>query len=131
MLNQLPEDKKPDYYVSATNDFTIEAALTYDDKMMIPYHRYIHDKNKLRDRKVMVYLAPILRKTEEELDNAVNTLANRLASSNPEAMSELKKIFWKGTENWDTLLVERAGISGRLVLSEFTRNAIQKFKAKA
>jgi hypothetical protein len=69
LLNQLPEDKKPDYYVSATNDFTIEAALTYDDKMMIPYHRYIHDKNKLRDRKVMVYLAPILRKTEEELDN--------------------------------------------------------------
>jgi len=69
--------------------------------------------------------------TEEELDNAVNTLANRLASSNPEAMSELKKIFWKGTENWDTLLVERAGISGRLVLSDFTRNAIQKFKAKA
>ena len=69
LLNQLPKDKKPDYYVSATNDFTIEAASAYDDKMMIPYHKYIHDKNNLRDKKVMIYLAPILRKTREELDN--------------------------------------------------------------
>jgi methylglutaconyl-CoA hydratase len=46
-------------------------------------------------------------------------------------MLELKRIFWQGTEHWDNLLVERAGISGRLVLSDFTRNAIAKFKAKA
>jgi methylglutaconyl-CoA hydratase len=45
-------------------------------------------------------------------------------------MQELKKIFWAGTEHWDQLLIERAGISGKLVLSEFTRNAIQKFKSK-
>jgi methylglutaconyl-CoA hydratase len=45
-------------------------------------------------------------------------------------MQELKKIFWEGTENWDELLVQRAAISGRLVLSEFTRNAISAFKAK-
>ncbi|MEN9638774.1 MAG: hypothetical protein RLZZ262_642 [Bacteroidota bacterium] len=69
--------------------------------------------------------------TEEAMDAAINQLANRLAASSPDAMRELKKIFWQGTENWDTLLVERAGISGRLVLSEFTRNAIAKFKAKA
>ena len=43
---------------------------------------------------------------------------------------ELKKGFWKGTENWDTLLGERAAISGRLILSDFSRNAIEKFKAK-
>jgi methylglutaconyl-CoA hydratase len=67
---------------------------------------------------------------EEEMDKAIQTLAERLAESNPEAMSELKKIFWQGTENWDTLLTERAGISGRLVLSDFTRNAINKFKTK-
>ncbi|HEY8403418.1 MAG TPA: enoyl-CoA hydratase/isomerase family protein, partial [Flavobacteriales bacterium] len=66
--------------------------------------------------------------TEEEMDKAIQTLAEKLAASNPEAMSELKKIFWQGTENWDTLLTERAGISGRLVLSDFTRNAINKFK---
>ena len=45
--------------------------------------------------------------------------------------SEMKKIFWQGTEHWDVLLKERAAISGRLVLSEFTRNAIEKFKTAA
>lgn len=68
--------------------------------------------------------------TAEAMDAAIDTLAQRLVNSNPEAMAELKRIFWQGTENWDELLVERAGISGRLVLSDFTRNAIAKFKAK-
>ena len=68
--------------------------------------------------------------TVEAMDQAIDALAQRLVSSNPEAMSELKNIFWQGTENWDQLLVERAGISGRLVLSDFTRNAISKFKSK-
>lgn len=67
----------------------------------------------------------------EELDAAVQTLATRLAASNPEAMKLLKQIFWQGTDHWDTLLSERAQMSGTLVLSEFTRNAIEKFKAKA
>jgi len=43
---------------------------------------------------------------------------------------ELKNIFWEGTQHWDQLLTERAAISGRLVLSDFTRNAIAAFKAK-
>lgn len=68
--------------------------------------------------------------TEDEMDQAITVLAEKLAQSNPDAMRELKKIFWRGTDDWDQLLAERAGISGRLVLSEFTRNAIQKFKAK-
>lgn len=71
-----------------------------------------------------------LHDTTEALDAAVEKLANRLAKSSPEAQLELKKIFWQGTENWDTLLSERAAISGRLVLSDFTRNAIAAFKAK-
>ena len=66
-----------------------------------------------------------------DMDKAIDTLANKLATSNPEAMSMLKKIMWEGTENWDNLLIERAGMSGALVLSEFTINAINKFKAKA
>ena len=66
----------------------------------------------------------------ENMDESVYRLANTLAHSNPEAIAEMKKIFWKGTENWDQLLKERAAISGKLVLSEFTRNAIAKFKAK-
>jgi methylglutaconyl-CoA hydratase len=57
-------------------------------------------------------------------------LIQQLLKSNPEAMQELKQIFWQGTEHWDQLLMERASISGRLVLSEFTRNAISAFKAK-
>lgn len=66
--------------------------------------------------------------TIEEVDAAVNRLATTLSGSSPEAMSEIKKICWKGTDHWDTLLIERAAISGRLVLSDFTRNAIAKFK---
>ncbi|MBL7717968.1 MAG: enoyl-CoA hydratase/isomerase family protein [Flavipsychrobacter sp.] len=72
-----------------------------------------------------------VHKTEEEMDQAIEDLAHRLAHSSPEAMGQLKKIFWQGTENWDKLLSERAGISGKLVLSDFTREAIAKFKAKA
>ncbi len=71
-----------------------------------------------------------LHATTEEMDESIHKLAHTLSLSNPEAMAEMKKIFWKGTEHWDHLLLERAKISGRLVLSEFTKNAIEKFKAK-
>ncbi len=64
------------------------------------------------------------------LDEAVRRLSSNLSHSNPAAMADMKKIFWKGTDNWDQLLLERAAISGRLVLSEFTRAAIEKFKKK-
>jgi len=64
------------------------------------------------------------------VDEAVLDLAKRLRDSNPEAMAMLKSVFWKGTENWDELLLERAGMSGKLVLSDFTINAIAKFKSK-
>ena len=68
--------------------------------------------------------------TVESMDEAVDTLANKLANSNPEAMRLLKQIFWEGTENWDKLLKERAAMSGKLVLSDFTVNAISAFKKK-
>ena len=66
----------------------------------------------------------------EEMDDRINELATTLANSNPEAMALLKKIFWEGTEHWDELLAERAAMSGKLVLSDFTVNAINKFKKK-
>src|SRR5690554_4250563 len=66
----------------------------------------------------------------KEMDEAIEVLANRLAASNPEAMELLKKTFWVGTEKWDELLEERAAMSGELVLSEFTINAINAFKKK-
>jgi methylglutaconyl-CoA hydratase len=66
----------------------------------------------------------------EEMDAEIQRLAHRLAKSNPQAMANLKSIFWQGTDDWDNLLIERAAISGNLVLSEFTVNAIRSFKTK-
>ncbi len=63
----------------------------------------------------------------EALDIGVHSLATRLADYNPEAMAELKKAFWEGTDHWDDLLPARAAISGRLILSEFTRNKLSQF----
>jgi methylglutaconyl-CoA hydratase len=71
-----------------------------------------------------------LHPTTEGMDESVARLAYALSHSSPYATGELKKIFWKGTEHWDSLLLERAAISGKLVLSDFARNAIQKFKSK-
>lgn len=68
--------------------------------------------------------------TAEEMDSAIEVLTDKLCTSNPEAMRLLKQVFWEGTENWDELLAERAAMSGKLVLSEFTKNAIAKFKQK-
>lgn len=68
--------------------------------------------------------------TALEMDEAINALAMQLAKSNPEAMKMLKTTFWAGTEDWDTLLLERAAMSGKLVLSDFTVNAIHSFKSK-
>ena len=64
-----------------------------------------------------------------DMDNAIDALTTDLASSNPEAMSELKRVLWEGTEHWDDLLMERAAVSGRLVLSSFTKDAIARFKS--
>ncbi|MGB5981812.1 MAG: enoyl-CoA hydratase/isomerase family protein [Nonlabens sp.] len=64
----------------------------------------------------------------EEMDEAVQKFAENLCSYNPDAMKEMKKIFWTGCENWDDLLMERAKISGRLVLSEFTKETLKRFK---
>ena len=66
----------------------------------------------------------------QNMDEAVYRLAESLAHSNADAIAEMKKMFWHGTENWDTLLRERAAISGRLILSDFTKNAIENFKRR-
>ncbi|MCG2419718.1 enoyl-CoA hydratase/isomerase family protein [Aequorivita sp. F47161] len=66
--------------------------------------------------------------TVEELDEAVQKFAENLCKYNPEAMKEMKKVFWNGTEDWDDLLAERAIISGRLVLSDFTKKTLKRFE---
>ncbi|MGG5505617.1 MULTISPECIES: enoyl-CoA hydratase/isomerase family protein [unclassified Myroides] len=68
--------------------------------------------------------------TIDRLDLELQTFAQRVSAYNPEAITEMKNIFWEGTADWDQLLTERAEISGRLVLSEFTINALNAFKKK-
>lgn len=66
----------------------------------------------------------------QNMDDAVYRLSNTLSHSSQEATSELKKMFWHGTENWDTLLKEKAAISARLAMSSFTKEAIENFRQK-
>ena len=68
--------------------------------------------------------------TNEEMDQGINKLAENLTNSNPEAMKKLKEVIWSNTDNWDELLEKRAEYSGQLVLSDFTKNAIARFKSK-
>ncbi|MCD0470230.1 enoyl-CoA hydratase/isomerase family protein [Flavobacterium sp. JAS] len=64
----------------------------------------------------------------DQLDIEVEKFAKKLSSYNPEALFEMKKIIWEGTAHWKTLLLERAAITGKLVLSDFSRNALTQFK---
>lgn len=66
----------------------------------------------------------------QQMDDCIIYLAEKLSQSNPDAMRQLKKVSWEGTEHWDALLAERAEISGQLVLSDFTKKAIEAFKSK-
>ncbi|RDI04407.1 enoyl-CoA hydratase/isomerase family protein [Flavobacterium sp. AG291] len=63
-----------------------------------------------------------------DLDKELDIFTQKLASYNPEALADMKRVLWEGTENWDTLLTDRAKISGRLALSDFTKNALSQFK---
>ncbi len=69
-----------------------------------------------------------VHQTVDAVDSCVNEITARLAASNPDAMSRLKKVFWEGTDGWDQLLSERAAASGTLVLSDFARKAISATK---
>ena len=67
----------------------------------------------------------------QNMDDSIERLANTLAHSSPEAMAQMKQVFWQGTGHWDTLLKERAAISGKLILSDFSKKAIANFKTKS
>jgi methylglutaconyl-CoA hydratase len=66
--------------------------------------------------------------TITEMDNALEKFATTLSNYNPEALVEMKKVFWENTSHWETLLGERAAISGKLALSDFTKEALKSFK---
>ena len=67
--------------------------------------------------------------TNRDMDEGIDFLSLQLSQYNPEALLEMKKIFWEGTEHWDELLIQRAEISGKLVLSDFTKKALAKFRS--
>jgi methylglutaconyl-CoA hydratase len=67
-------------------------------------------------------------KDQEEMDSELDKFTSKLASYNPEALIEMKRVIWEGTSHWDSLLLERAAVSGQLVLSDFTKNALNQFK---
>jgi methylglutaconyl-CoA hydratase len=64
----------------------------------------------------------------DKLDTELAFFVQKLSSYNPEALFEMKKIIWEGTENWDSLLLDRAKITGKLVLSNFSKTALLQFK---
>ena len=68
--------------------------------------------------------------SSDEMDVAIQALAEKLAVSNPDSMQALKKVMWDGTEHWDELLLERAAMSGKRVLSDFTRDTLMNLKKK-
>ena len=63
-----------------------------------------------------------------DLDKEAEFLAEKLASYNPQASEEMKRVLWENTSHWDKLLIERAAVSGELVLSKFTKSSLEKFK---
>ena len=66
---------------------------------------------------------------KRDLDNGIDILTHQLSQYNPEALLDMKKIFWEGTDHWDELLIQRAEISGKLALSDFTKKALANFRS--
>ena len=64
----------------------------------------------------------------KELDQEVELFTEKLASYNPDALTQMKKTLWKNTDHWAHLLYENASVSGELVLSDFTKKALAKFR---
>jgi len=63
--------------------------------------------------------------TLTQLDAYIDHFSKQLLSTSPSAMQALKKMLWHDTQHWDELLDERAGISGRLVITEAAQQAIR------
>ena len=85
-----------------------------------------HDANWAREKGLFFEV----HETIESMDDAISNLASKLSLSNPDSMRELKEVMWAGTNNWDDLLYERAAISGKRVLSDFTKKTLAKLKNK-
>ena len=71
-----------------------------------------------------------LHPSPESMEESIARLTNSLAHTSPEAMREMKKVFWHGTDHWDSLLQERAIQCGKLVISPNTKEYLKRFKEK-
>ena len=69
-----------------------------------------------------------VHETTEKMDASIAKLADKLSSSNPDSMRGLKQVMWEGTDHWDTLLIDRAAMSGKWVLSDFTQATLAQLK---
>jgi methylglutaconyl-CoA hydratase len=69
--------------------------------------------------------------TRSELDKEAEFFASQLASCAPEALTQMKKALWEGTDHWETLLPERAALTGKLALSKITQENLRKFKERS
>lgn len=67
---------------------------------------------------------------EQDLDAATLEFSQQLSKYSPDAMKNLKSIFWENASDWDKIMPERAAMSGKLVLSDFTKETLNKFKSK-
>lgn len=66
--------------------------------------------------------------TIKEMDKEIDLFTSQLGRYNPEALKELKKVMWGGTDHWEQLLTARAEITGGLALSPQTKKALEAFK---
>ena len=66
--------------------------------------------------------------TSKEMDKELEYFTSQLGRYNSEALRELKKVLWQGTDNWNQLLRDRAIITGKLALSPHTKKALEAFK---
>jgi methylglutaconyl-CoA hydratase len=53
----------------------------------------------------------------EGLDDHIKSYVDCISSFSIDAIAENKKLLWEGTENWHQLLLDRAAISGKLILN--------------
>jgi methylglutaconyl-CoA hydratase len=90
----------------------IDATTWYDSQWALEHGLYNH-----------------LAESTAELDTKVHELSKNLASTNPEAMKNLKEIYWQGTGHWGSTLEQRAEISGRLILSSFSREYLSNINS--
>lgn len=62
---------------------------------------------------------------KKALDQTVINNAERLSNYDQQSLRHLRKLHWKDTNNWESLLPKNAKITAKLALSDFTQNKIK------